>query len=313
MKKIFTLIVASAGTLLLNAQPTFDFENWTGTGVCIEPSNWESANVLACLVPSDPQQVFQATSPDVHGGTYAMKITTVNLSFNPSPSLIPNPYGVAFTGTVSASYVPILGTPNTSRWATVSFWYKYSPVSAGDTASCFIVLTKWNTSTKVRDTIADGFWMTNLAASSYTQNTSTLLYKPSTMYPDTMTILFSATTTRCLSCGKVGSILWVDDIVPAGWNAVNETEYSKGVSVFPNPANDFTTITAENVSDAYSVEISDMTGKIISSSILNQSQNAANKKSAVINMQGIANGLYAYRIIDKNKTLLRSGKISVVR
>src|ERR1035437_5887400 len=103
MKKILLSLIITGTSVCAFAQPTMDFDNpapgWTGSGTSIEPiGGWISENALDGL-PGNPQSVFQATSPDNHGGTYAMKITSVLMAVNLSPTTTPNPIGLAATGT----------------------------------------------------------------------------------------------------------------------------------------------------------------------------------------------------------------------
>ena len=313
MKKIiFSLAFASASAFAF-AQTTMDFETWTGTGTGIEPKGWISANELT-LIPGNLQSAFQETTPaNVHSGSNALKLVSIN---NPSAIAgLPNPIGLAAPGT-NVSFSPKFGFPYTGRPSSMSFYYKYTP-AAGDTAECGILL--WNSTT--HDTIAAGIWKQEAAISVYTQETLPLIYNPlySAEQPDSMALTFSSTRLftsnykLCLTCGTAGSTLWVDDISFVGWNSVNETEMSKGVSVFPNPATAFTTITVEDVNEASAVEVFDITGRSISTTALTQSSNAMNKRSAIIATQGMSAGLYSLSVYDKNKHILRSGKLNVVK
>ncbi len=310
MKKIL-LSITAAGLMIpaFAQQPSFDFETWTGTGASIEPSGWISENAATIL--GNPQSVFQATSPDIHAGTYAIKIASVTMT---TPiSGLPNPIGLAATGQISGLGFK-LGFASTARPATASFWVKYVPV-ASDSAECLIAL--WNHTT--HDTIAVGYWHLGTSVSTYTQQNVTLNYNPafSAEFPDSMVVAFSSTKlfnhphyTLCMNCGTAGDTLWVDDIAFSGWNGVNEQPSSQGVILYPNPANEFANISVD-AADAVSAIVYDATGRVVAKSSLDLL--ASNKKSGKINTSNLAVGLYSYSIMDKTGTALRAGKFSVVR
>ncbi|MFI5163761.1 MAG: T9SS type A sorting domain-containing protein [Bacteroidia bacterium] len=314
MKKILLSLIISGTSVCAFAQPTFDFETWTGSAASIEPNGWISANVLTGF--GDPKSVFK-DSLTPHSGKYDMKITSVTLSINPAPTSLPSPIGLAATGAVVGTTLKF-GVPFTARPNSVSFWEKDSLVS-GDNAEFFMCLTAWNLTTHKRDTLGFGTWQTGTTVNSYTMQTVTLTYTTSVEFPDSMAMIFSSTKlfnanySLCLNCGTPGSKLWVDDISFAGWNGVNELEMSKGVSVFPNPTSGLATIMLEDVNDAYMVEVFDIAGRLIKTIPFSESANAVNKRSAVIPTQGMPAGLYSLSVYDKSEHLLRNGKLSVVK
>jgi hypothetical protein len=322
MKKLILSVITSASSLCLFAQtPTMDFESWTGTGTGVAPSGWVSENV-AIIPPiyNNPQSVFNATSPDNHGGTSAMKIVSVAMTTNPAPGKLPDPVGLAATGKVNLSPPSLqFGFGSSSRPVSVSFWYKYAPAGSGDTGGFFIALTSWNTSTNKRDTVANALWTTTAAAASYTQQTVTLNYYSTTLIPDSMALIFSSTNlfntnfSLCMNCGKPGSTMWVDDITFTGWNGINENLNTEGVTLFPNPANESVNISVNALTDAFEVKAYDATGRIVSTTPLSLSNGTMNSKSSVINTSAFASGLYSYSIVDKSGHALRAGKFSVVR
>jgi hypothetical protein len=255
---------------------------------------------------------------EAHGGSYAMKIKTVNVSNNPlPPGSIPNPAGIAFTGKVNISGFTATvkqGYAYTSRPANADFWYKYSPVGS-DSAVCLVILSKWNTSINAKDTLATGFFMIKSAASSYTHATFSLIYNlafPGNIQPDTMFVYFSATCWATLSCGTTGSTLWVDDFAFSGWNGIMEFPASSGVTVHPNPAIDYTTISVEE-KNAEKVFVFDVTGRRITTIPLYTTMAGFNRKTAILNTTYFPAGMYSYIITDSEGASLKKGKLSIVR
>lgn len=319
MKKILFSILVSGSSACLFAQiPTLDFESWTtmnnGTlAVPEEPTGWVTGNQLVSIIsPGNSTSVTKATGADAHGGLAAMKITTVDVVNDPSGGQLPDPTGIAFGGKVQLSPLKLgNGFPYAARPTTCTFWHKYTP-QAGDSASCGVVLTKWNGTT--RDTIAEGGIVIKTAAASYTQSTFTLTYDPafSTVIPDSMGLGFSATCLATQTCGKVGSILWVDDIVFSGSNNINEHLSSIGVILFPNPSSGLITISSE-ASEAMSAVIYDVTGRVVISSSVFKMAAASNTKEWSINTSELSTGVYSYMLVDNSGTAIRAGKFNVIR
>lgn len=316
MKKLLLFISASGVVLFVSAQaqPTWDFESWTGSGSGIQPTGWVSGNAITGFPFSNPQSVFQETTPGkVHGGMYSMKLVTVDLTNNPDPSSIPDPIGIAFPGQISISPLGMKdGFAYSGRPNSVDFWYQYIPVG-NDSASCFVILSKWNSSTNMRDTVAVGGTVIKTAASSYMQSSFTLLYLSATLIPDTMRIYFTATCYASLTCGTAGSTLWVDDITFTGWNGVNEHLSSNNVVVYPNPASDFLQVSVDALSEAHLVSIYDVLGKKVCSVELAQETNGMNRKTAKVDAKRLPTGAYSYGISDKIGNVLRSGKFNIVK
>jgi hypothetical protein len=322
MKNFLLATLISSASLCTFSQPTLDFESWTGTGSNIEATGWVSEN-KAVIPPllNNPQSVFQATAvADVHGGTKALEIRSVKMISNPAQGKLPDPIGLAATGELILVPASLkFGFANSGRPASVSFWYKYAPAAGGDVAGFFIALTKWNTTTNKRDTIANGLWSTTTAISAYASQSVTLTYYSTTTVPDSMALIFSSTNlfnpnyTLCMNCGKSGSTLWVDDISFAGWNGIKEQPSSEGVILFPNPAREHVNISVDALNDAFSVCTFDVAGRLVSTTTLTLSNSASNKKLGVINTSGFSTGLYSYSVLDKNGVALRAGKFSVVK
>ena len=305
MKKTLLSVLISGTSFCLFAQPTMDFETWTGN----DPQGWISGNAIMLL--GNPQSVFKETiAANVHGGTASMKIVTVTLTNNPDPTAIPDPMGAAFPGKVNLAPLSMKdGYDYFSRPATCSFWYKYAP-TGGDSSSCFIMLSKWNGTS--RDTLGVG-GLVMMSAASFTQGTVNMIYDPvfSNTLPDSMRIYFTATCYTTLTCGTAGSTLWVDDVTFAGWNGINEHQNAQGVALFPNPAADHVTVTVAGLEEeSYVVVAYDATGRSVASASLSLFNG---RRSGILNTSALSSGLYSYSILDKNGKAVRAGKFSVVR
>lgn len=306
MKKFLLAAIVTGISAVAFAQTTFDFETWTGN----EPQGWISENEL--MLAGNPQSCFEETNAaDVHGGLKAMRLLSVTMSF-PVAGL-PNPIGLAAPGKL-VSFQPKFGMAYTGRPASVDFWYKYTPV-ANDTAEFLVAL--WNTATG--DTLGFGYWKTGTASTSYASQSVSILYNPAfaNQFPDTMGLTFSSTKlfnpnyTFCPNCGKAGSTLWVDDITFSGWNGINEQMGNEGVTLFPNPASDFVSISVEGLQEAFAVNAYDVTGRLAGTASF--SGNGTNTKSGQVITSGLSAGVYSYTIVDSKGAVLRAGKFNILR
>lgn len=280
------------------AQANGGFENWITTSGMLEPSGWQTLNFLSVFV--NPLSAFKAAGIDKHSGNYALKLQTVFLQHNPAPNILPDTTGGAFTGKVIVSPLSIkLGIPYTARPEKLEFWAKYIPVG-NDIAGAFVLLQKWNGTG--HDTIA--YNDINFGSTStYTLFQMNLNYH-STALPDTVTIGFSSSYVKLKA--RVGSTLYVDDVAFTGWVGIDEhINYTDKVKIFPNPAKENITIDAQ-ISEADNVQIDDVSGRLIGVyKIQNYSTN--------INTGVFAEGIYFYRIRDKNNKILTNGKFNVTK
>jgi hypothetical protein len=85
----------------------------------------------------------------------------------------------------------------------------------------------------------------------------------------------------------------IEDVIAQGGNVI-----------FPNPANDV--VKVRTGGESYVFEILDLSGKRISSHALNYDGQA-------VNIDGLANGLYVYRMIATDGRTAHSGRLSVVK
>ncbi len=309
MKKILlsTLAVASIA-LAANAQafiPNAGFETWgTQLGEDQQPTGWISYNVFTASIldpgNTNPTSVTQAGSPDNYQGNYSAKIQTVNLVTNPASPDVPNTGGILMSGVISfASPYLVPGFVSQQRPATFDYYSKYTPVGT-DSAWVLISVTHWNGTT--RDTIATGYDNISTAVSAYALRSVTLTYNPTfaTTFPDTISILFSASSGFA---PQIGSALWVDALSFNGYVGLEESTRDNGVSVYPNPSATITQfdVTTDNASQ---VVVYDMTGREV------RRENFFGK-SARVNSAQLADGAYTYSIVNDQQEVLSRGQFAV--
>lgn len=98
-----------------------------------------------------------------------------------------------------------------------------------------------------------------------------------------------------------GNFIDAVSICTDGSNAVglNELKFSKLISLSPNPSTG--KFTFEGLSDNFSIEVTDLAGRVVYSGQLNESKNS-------INLQGMHSGLYLYKLRNKQNQV-QQGKL----
>ena len=288
-------------TLNCCAQPNAGFENWNTALTLQEPDSWQTFNFLALTSPPNDLSAFKATGIDKHSGNYALMLKTIFVHNNPSPQLIRDTMTGVFTGKIRLSPVSIkYGSPYTGRPEKLEFWAKYSPVG-NDIGANVVFLLKWNGTG--HDTIASGK-VDIPPTTAYTLFEAALTYRLPGL-PDSASILFSSS--KYVTGARVGSTLFVDDVLFTGWVGIDESTMNAAdkVQLFPNPAKDNLNILLW-FQEADNVQVIDASGKLAGTyKIQNYTAN--------INTSAFAGGIYFYEIRDKKNTVLTKGKFSVVK
>lgn len=191
-----------------------------------EPNSWTSLNVLSrdlsSLLPGyQPSGISLYRDPSGFSSNGA-RIKTIKLIDPLIATAVAGLFGtdtigILFTGKQDLAAAAggdflnalKLGVPYSGRAKKVKFKTKYNPAGA-DTASVWVLLTKYNPNTLLRDTIGYGNFKTSLLSTT-TWNTDSVMidFNPRICAnPDTITI-------ACLSSGnilpKIGSEFFVDE------------------------------------------------------------------------------------------------------
>lgn len=284
---------------IMKAQPNPGFEHWHSSYNSLIPDDWQTLNFLRFTLPPNPLSVTQAVGTDVHSGNYAMRMQTIYVSTNPAPQIIDDTVGVAFTGLINVSPVYYkVGFPYTSRPETLNFWFKYLPVGS-DTGGAKINLRKFYDT--LSHTIGEGS-LEFVQTSSYTKAIVHITYYNDDI-PDTCQIYFASSKSKEIA--RVGSTLFVDDVELTGWVGIDEQKKAEEVvKVFPNPAKEKINFFTKNT-EASTLQIMDLTGKIIATSPFKPNENFA------LNIESFSEGTYLYSILDRKRKTLANGKFNV--
>ncbi|TND08232.1 MAG: hypothetical protein FD123_2487 [Bacteroidetes bacterium] len=284
-----------------------NMETWGSTiGEPVQPTGYISANIFknSFVDPNNPTSVSQEVAPNNYQGTYSARLETVVLLTNPDPASIPDTLGALSLGTVTVlpSIVVHNGGAYTHRPQILSYYAKYAPMP-GDTGWCWVELTKWNGAG--RDIIAAGFDYMTTAVPTYSLRTVTMVYDVAfqNATPDTISVIFSASSTYT---PQVGSVMHIDAISVTGWNGVDDHAFVNNVvNAFPNPAS--TEMTFEvTAATAKTIEVYDVAGRQVDEITIEN-------KEAKLAAWKMAGGMYTYAIFDENRNVMNRGKFNVVK
>jgi hypothetical protein len=240
---------------------------------------------------------------DAYKGEYAALIQTVQLGTTKGS-------GTLFTGKFILDLQNPLnstkfGVPFTDKPVYLKGFYKYIPVS-GDSCRIASSLTKWNSNTKKRDTVA--FATISHSQSMTVVNTYTefdIIYNyRSSDTPDSITVVFASSADGANYNAAVGSKLYIDEISLEYFPLSAEKFQNKlGINVYPNPVSDFLIIESTNDIDGRLIKIFNSNGSLFKTKTLNQSREE-------LNISDLPKGMYFYSIDKKNGTI-ETGKFVI--
>jgi hypothetical protein len=292
IKKLFSvaLIACAIGTQAQQVQNA-GFETWTNNF----PNNWGSiGGALVGFGQPNPGTETQTTTK--HSGTYAVLLTNKAVAAF-GGAVVP---GFVQTGSaaVVGTSLSFKGEPYTYQPSSYSFYYEYVP-QTGDSGFTQILLTKWNTGTNTRDTLAFG-GATIHAAANYTQGTVPIIWQ-TVANPDTILLSFGSSQ---LNTPPANSMLYVDDVTMAVSGI--QTFVDGSVShVYPNPASNTINFSVSDENAKY-VKVYDLTGRAVASfELINRSVKA--------DVSSFENGMYIYVITDAQGGKMGTAKFNVAK
>ncbi len=301
-KQVLTWTAALlGGTLSLLAQPVIpngDLESWTTISGGDEPTGGylKSLNQILAFPGGPPATCFKETA-NPHGGTAAAKI--VSASFATLGIFIPGALGTItpIANPVSAQ----LAEPFTGKPESIRAWLKYTPVT-GDSAEVFGYLFK--TTGGVRETLAVASQIFLQAVPNWTEITVPFTYLNANATPDSASLLFVSSagynfSNLFLCQGSAGSTLWIDDVSYVYPSSITESgKESDKLTVFPNPAEDFLTLTFAYEVPSGTVSVADMKGReVLKTSFTGTQQN--------IDVSALQSGSYVISLGNEKGLLAR--------
>jgi Putative carbohydrate metabolism domain len=290
---ITVLFAALCMPLGLQAQTPANgnLEDWqqSQSGLYEQPTGgfWTSLNPLRDL--GAPVTVEKVT--DACQGQYAAKLTTQSFSTLLVAGLL-----------ASGSFNPgnllnplTIGRPFTQKPANFKGCYKYSPVG-GDSCAIISIITRWNTQTNQRDTIAEAGGIFANAIDSYTNFDFPYEYYTQDT-PDSIQLVLTSSADGANSNGQVGSAMWVDNISLDLLNGLSLPMMPEAeVKCYPNPAMgnvvfDIAAITGQSTLMLYGAD-----GKLAATQLVMPGINT-------IQLVTLPVGTYTYTIAQNNQAL----------
>jgi Secretion system C-terminal sorting domain len=287
--------------------PNSSFENWISQGSYENPTgDWLTVNEY-CTQPFPEYGVSKTT--DCVDGQYAAKLV----------SGICNVPGMGYDTTawlgtgVFSNGKPIWGFPCNQKISTLNFYYKYFPVNnlRKDTARIFIQIQKWNTTTKQRDNIGEGFLKLVDSVPNYTQGIININYYASDAIPDTASIDITSSlsglsmeeSSKTPFIQLIGSTLYIDKLEFGANTKISNESISTGFILYPNPASDNINLDFNNITnDAIEFKIYNVLGVLVKSEMLQQNRQ-------LINIGNLSSGLYT--VVIKSKNLLGNQRLII--
>lgn len=195
------------------------------------PVGWNTSNQY-CINNSAGVSVRKSADIATNEGTYSVRLESKNAAL--LGKIIP---GLITTGKLEGGVHVSGGQPYNGRPQKLTGLYKYSPVG-NDLASVKVLLSKWNSSTQKKDTIAYGNIFIE-KSEQYTSFEVKLEYRNTTLIPDSQLIVIASSenTTNAIA----GSVLFVDNLSFKDEFSSIRTVHDdlKELCVYPNPASDF--------------------------------------------------------------------------
>lgn len=299
MKRSLTLILFVFVTLQVSAQSgvnNLGFENWNDQNLFNQDQPKGFGSIGQSKNSSDPKE-----------GSLALSLTPKEIT-NPNTGNV-DTVGVSVLGQITSSG-PIIGAPYVSCPDSLTGYIRHHLPNRD---SGIVAGQVWN-STDTLSTID-----TLVGDTQETWTSFSLPFKPAGcmgMTPDSIALVFSAeavfpdigynagTQTAGANAGSFeldGLKIWVDG------NATSLSELNKkeaNFGVHPNPAS--STVQFEHGSLEERVRIFDMTGRNV------RNIDLGNGTSEQVNVSGMDEGLYIYRVEGSKGEKLHSGKLQVI-
>jgi hypothetical protein len=292
MKKLFTTLflafVAAAATAQI---PNADFESWDSSLGYKTPVGWDNMNAA-----TNASSVYtcERGTPG-YGGNYYLMLTSRTVS----GSVV---LGYAASGTMDpVTHQPISGFPYSLRPQGLAGVWQYMAMSSSDQGFISVTLTKWNSASNKRDTIANTFYPLP-AMYMYWQPFYLPLHYVSTANPDSALIVLSSGGAS-FGAPADGSFLYVDELKfadSATLSSQNIDASNPGSSIFPNPsAGQATVFYHSSTEKTLQISVSDISGRLVFSAMYTAK---TGNNQFPINISGAPRGIYMVKVVDEQFT-----------
>jgi len=254
--------------------PNGDFEGWSlytpvpPSQPFYEPTGgfFHTLNILDTIPTPPGITVYRCDT--AHAGSYSARCVTQRIDI--MSILIPGVIGNIKINWDRNS--AILGEPYLWTVKPLRFqgYYKSYPVN-GDSTGAILLLSKWNTATSKRDTIAYNKLIFHGTVTDWTLFDAEVAYRNNTVMPDSITILLLScggynASNMFGSVGQVGSQALFDDVTLTGLppHAVNDLiAQETSLSISPNPASGFIHVSMKKAVKEGRLDIFDAQGRLV--------------------------------------------------
>jgi hypothetical protein len=297
MKTLYSFFFSLAAIATVNGQavPNGSFELW-GAG---EPISWVTANIVSANSTTKSTVAYL--------DSFAIKMETKALAFNPFPGIIPDTVPGLAILSANQNISQRTGIPYVARPATFTFYYKYAPVG-NDTGFAYVRLSKWNPNTMHSDSVGEGGAFLN-AAPNYTMGTSPIIYYSADI-PDTLTIILASS--RGATFGGYpavpGSILYADNVsLTGGTVGMKDAFAGNTMYAFPNPATDKISFVTNSIGlNSTTLVIFDAIGNKVEEQLFNSTH-------LDLNTSNYPQGIYFYHLENSSNTITANGKFNIIK
>lgn len=297
MKKV--LLFACAAFAMLNASaqiPNAGFENWSNTAGYNMPDGWGNLNPMTTSM-----SVYTAEkgTPGSPGASY-LKLTSRTVA---GMGVMP---GIAATGNLNMSTMSVTGGfANSTRPANLTGNWQYMGGNGSDNGFVAAYLTRWNTTTMKRDTVASAVHLLSGMVMSWATFSIPFTYNKG-FAPDSALIILSSSGMTPAN----NSYLYVDNLAFSGTVAttgVANTTSAVNLSIYPNPASsDLAVSFTSAAAKTYTLTLTDMLGKVIRSQEVSALQG---QNKTTISTHGIAAGNYL--LLLKSGTAVSVNRVTI--
>ncbi|MBI3519243.1 MAG: T9SS type A sorting domain-containing protein [Bacteroidetes bacterium] len=283
MKVIHLIIFAFFSNLVIGQIPNNGFEAWISMPGYSTPGNWDNLNQATYY-----KNVFTCNqgTPGNPGASYLFLISK-NV---PGKGIVP---GRVVSGKIDTiSFKAISGYPFSNRPQQLNYNIQYMPYDPSDSVSVSVLLTKWDTTMLMRDTVAYGASYYNAMAHSWFVGSTYMNYL-SGEAPDSAMIVISSSSSN----PKDGSYIYIDNLQFSG-SVIGISENSfleNNIQIYPNPSSDNIYLRIGESIKSVDIQLFDVLGnKLLSDNITNQS---------TISILNYPSGIYFLRITENNRSI----------
>ncbi len=249
--------------------PNNSFETWATAGPFFSPSGWAGG-----------PGVKQSNQP--HTGSWALQCSVDTIT-NPSTSTLDTVAGSTYSGAMTMGPpvpgAPLPGFATTSRPDSLTGFFKYHALGT-DTCTIVATLSRWNTTSHVRETVGFALFTNGINDSVYKRFSVPLTYLL-TATPDTCVVQVMCANQQAPK--HMGTTVWVDDLAFANHSTVEVNTINTGnaAMVYPNPFSSILNVTESENAKIAAVELFNLAG-----------QQILQTTGKTLNTSGLPNGNY---------------------